>query len=657
MKHPLLSRWTRLTASVFLLALLWLPSAFVEATPVSVESPPSVGAVGITRPSSNVPSLIFPNVYSGNVTSLQITVQPEHGVVVVSGLQMIYTPARGYLGSDIFHYTATGVGGTSQPSSIWLSMIPPTVTAASYPRGAVYGEIYAGDLQVTGGSAPYQYSVSPGDLPPGMSIDAAGHISGTPTAVGRYALGVRVVDAHGFEGSVQHLLYVYPGNPNISWDLGSSLQRVVGEEDFELPLPQSNSPGEFTFFSTNPAVATVNGRTVTLVGEGHAMIAAIQDAAGNYSSASRIIPLTVSLRPDPTADTSVMTSAQAQSDASMRFAQVQSSNIRGRLRQLRSGSNPVSFNVALAHAGSEGMPGLAMPLDQVGDGMAQSLPRMPPGWGIWAAGTATFGQSGRRRGGSDFSTGGLSIGADRAVGERVLLGMVGSFGRQDTELADASSHSDADQRSLAVYGLWRAGEHVFVDALLAGGELDFDMARWSAPADGVMRASRQGSQWFGSLTFGYEKQFSDALTLTGYGRYDGQRAQLDAYHEQGRALYALSYGRQNVRNNALALGIEGSHLIQGRQARWRPFWGLEYRRTDVHQVDVAVNYIQRPSVDDYLLSMPGYSENVLSLQGGLDLQLRKSWLLTLLLGHEQGSNQLRSNSIGLQVSYGNPSIR
>lgn len=657
MKHPPRSCWARLLTGALSVSILWLPSTLVTAVPVTTVAPPSVGAIGSTRPASNVPSEFSPNVYSGEVTSLQITVQPQHGTAVVRGLMMIYTPAPGYLGDDVFYYTATGPGGTSQPGSIWLSLIAPTLRATSSSRSSTYGFSYTGSLQVEGGSAPYQYRLLQGSLPPGISMDATGRFSGTPSAVGTYTLNVAVTDAYGFEGNVQQVMQVLPGNPSISWDVGGSLQRILGEDDFELPLPQSNSLGEFTFVSNNPAVATVKGRSVTVVGEGRATITAVQAAAGNYTTARRIIQLTVAPRPDPTTEASVVTSIQAQSDASMRFAQVQSSNIRDRLRQLRSGSNPASFNVALAYAGNDGMPGLAVPLSQVSNGMAQTLPRMPEGWGIWAAGTATFGKAGRNRGGFDFDTGGLSIGADRAIGERVLVGMVGSLGRQDTELDDGSSHSDADQRSLALYGLWRAGEHVFVDALLASGKLDFDIARWSSPADDVMHASRQGSQWFGSLTFGYEKQFGDSMTLTGYGRYDGQRAQLDGYREHGMALYALSYGRQNVRNNALALGVEGSHLLQGPKARWRPFWSFEYRQNDVQRVDVTMNYVQRPTVGDYLFSVPGYSENVLSVRGGLDLQLSRAWLFSLLLGHEQGGNQLRNNSIGLQVRYGDSSVR
>ncbi len=53
--------------------------------------------------------------------------------------------------------------------------------------------------------------------------------------------------------------------------------------------------------------------------------------------------------------------------------------------------------------------------------------------------------------------------------------------------------------------------------------------------------------------------------------------------------------------------------------------------------------------------MRSYNDDALALTAGLDLQVDNGWMFSLLLGHEQGNNALRSNSIGLQVRYGSPS--
>ncbi|MQP77762.1 autotransporter domain-containing protein, partial [Stenotrophomonas sp. MYb238] len=440
--------------------------------------------------------------------------------------------------------------------------------------------------------------------------------------------------------------------PSLSW-IGD-LQKMYGQADFELPLPQSTSPGAFTFASSNPAVATVNGRTVTLVGEGSTTLTATQAATPNYLTGTVTLMLVVSPRPDPTLDAQVSGSLQAQVDASVRFAQVQGDNIRDRLRQVRSGRNASNVNLALAYAGSQGVPGLSMPVGRVAEA---ALPSLPEGWGLWLAGTATFGKTGRNGlagGGFDFNTGGLTLGADRAVGEHVLLGVAGSWGKQGSDFDDTPSKVDADQRSLALYGLWRLGEHLFVDGLLASGRLDFELTRWSELANASAHASRAGDQWFGALTFGYEHRSTSGLTLTGYGRYDGHRATLDGYRERGLDAYDLAYGRQRVDNSALAVGLEGSLSFQRERLSWRPHWRIEYRGALENRGDVAVNYVQRPRDSDYVLAMRSYNDDTLSLGAGMDLQLDNGWLFSLLLGREQGRNAMRSTSIGLQVRYGQP---
>ncbi len=437
--------------------------------------------------------------------------------------------------------------------------------------------------------------------------------------------------------------------PVITWQ--DDLSKVYGESDFELALPQSTSPGAFTFSSSNMAVATVNGRRVTVVGEGSTVLTAAQAASGSYAAASIELRLVVAARPDPTADAQVVGTLQAQADASIRFAQVQQGNIRDRLRQVRVGSNASSFNVALAYAGGLGVPGISVPLNRAADSMVNGLPRLPEGWGAWAAGTATFGKAGRGSGGFDFNTGGITVGADRAIGEHVLLGLAGSWGRQDTDFNSPSS-TDADQRSLAVYGLWRAGQHVFFDGMLASGRLDFDVNRWNEVVGASARGSRKGNQWFGSLTFGYEHRSARGTTLTSYGRYDGHRAGLDGYREHGLGAFDLTYGRQDIDNSSVALGIEGNHAFQGERVSWRPHWNVEYRKALENRSEATMNYVQRPNASDYVLAMRSYNDDALSIGAGVDLQLDSGWMFSLLLGHEQGRNSLRSNSVGVQVRFG-----
>ena len=585
---------------------------------------------------------------------------PEHGTAVATGIGITYQPKAGYAGPDTFTYAARDSFQTSASATVQVQVSAPVVVLTTASLAPVsLAAPYRQTLAASGGAAPYRYRISSGTLPVGVALGEDGSLAGTATTVGEFEFDVTVTDSSSgtgpFSGSQRYALSVVAVVPVITW--ATTLSKVYGEVDFELTLPQSTSPGAFAFSSSNIAVATVNGRTVTLVGEGSTVITASQAATASYAAASVQLQLTVVARPDPTTDARVAGSLQAQADASVRFAQVQSGNIRERLRQVRAGTNASSFSVAMAYAGSRGVPGLSVPLHRAGDSMVSALPKLPEGWGAWAAGTATFGKAGRGSGGFDFNTGGLTVGADRAIGDHVLLGVAGSWGRQDTDFDEGPSRTDADQRSLAVYGLWRAGEHVFFDAMLAGGRLDFELIRWSELVGASAHGSRSGDQWFGSLTFGYEHRSRGGNTLTSYGRYDGHRAELEAYREHGLDALDLAYGRQDVSTSSLALGLEGTHAFKGDRLSWRPHWSVEYRTALENRSDVAMNYVQRPRASDYVLAMRSYNDDALSVGAGVDLQFDSGWMLSLLLGREHGRNDLRSNSVGLQARYGSQSAR
>jgi hypothetical protein len=62
------------------------------------------------------------------------------------------------------------------------------------PDGAVT-EPYLEAIIVTGGTLPYMYSIISGSLPPGLTMNNVGTVSGTPTAAGTYNFTVKVVDS------------------------------------------------------------------------------------------------------------------------------------------------------------------------------------------------------------------------------------------------------------------------------------------------------------------------------------------------------------------------------------------------------------------------------------------------------------------------------
>jgi len=70
----------------------------------------------------------------------------------------------------------------------------PRVTTTSLAGGTV-GMAYSQTLDAAGGTPPYSWGIASGSLPAGLSLSAAGVISGTPTATGTSAFSVQVTDS------------------------------------------------------------------------------------------------------------------------------------------------------------------------------------------------------------------------------------------------------------------------------------------------------------------------------------------------------------------------------------------------------------------------------------------------------------------------------
>lgn len=74
----------------------------------------------------------------------------------------------------------------------------------------------------------------------------------------------------------------------------NNINKIFGDAPFTLAAPSSNSPGAFSFSSSNTSVATISGNTVTITGAGETTITCIQSETTNYASASITLTLTVS---------------------------------------------------------------------------------------------------------------------------------------------------------------------------------------------------------------------------------------------------------------------------------------------------------------------------------------------------------------------------
>jgi hypothetical protein len=105
-------------------------------------------------------------------------------------LQSSFDAALGLVRASTIHFSQfVPVQGSGNPVFVTS---PPAL-----PDGVV-GTPYAQQLQATGGTSPYSWSLAPGSaLAPGLTLSSQGAVAGTPTAAGVFAFLVVVADAAG----------------------------------------------------------------------------------------------------------------------------------------------------------------------------------------------------------------------------------------------------------------------------------------------------------------------------------------------------------------------------------------------------------------------------------------------------------------------------
>lgn len=106
-------------------------------------------------------------------------------------------------GSFSFGVTASDAGSPTQSASAALTLsvsaartTPAPLGISSALPGGTTARQYSGSLSATGGTAPYSWSISSGQLPAGLSIaGSTGVISGIPSASGTFPLVIGVTDS------------------------------------------------------------------------------------------------------------------------------------------------------------------------------------------------------------------------------------------------------------------------------------------------------------------------------------------------------------------------------------------------------------------------------------------------------------------------------
>lgn len=115
-----------------------------------------------------------------------------------------------------FSVKTTDSYGATGTKAMTLKLATPTILVNSFalPAGTT-GVTYLQTLSVTGGTAPYTYSLVDGVLPSGLALSADGNLSGAPTTPGTSIFTVLILDANGVTGQQSFRLVIRSATPAV----------------------------------------------------------------------------------------------------------------------------------------------------------------------------------------------------------------------------------------------------------------------------------------------------------------------------------------------------------------------------------------------------------------------------------------------------------
>ena len=291
----------------------------------------------------------------------------------------------------------------------------------------------------------------------------------------------------------------------------------------------------------------------------------------------------------------------------------------------------------------------SLSLSGVASGLGLNTPVSTTGnTSYWMEGVASFGtrDANGSLSGSEFSSNGISVGADRRLGDQLVVGLGLGYARDKTRIGTDGTNNRSRGYSLAVYGSYQPTPNTFIDGLLGVGSLDFNTTRFVAPINDFALGQRSGRQLFGSLTGGYE--FRDkALLVSPYGRIDFSSDRLRNSTETGAGAFALTYFGQTATSVQGALGVRGESVHATSFGYAVPRLRAEYLHEFRGNGQAFIGFADQPGGPRYALASTGTGRDSVVFGIGSDFMMRDG--LTLSLEYQLNHSFSNDSSYALRV--------
>jgi hypothetical protein len=264
--------------------------AIAPATLTLAATASATAQVGQSYSQSNVASGgTTPYTYAVSVGALPAGTMLSASTGTVSG-----TPTT----AGAFSYTikVTDSGSPAQTATQVVSgaIAPATLTLASTASSATQvGRAYSQSNVASGGTTPYTYAVSVGELPAGATLNVStGTVSGTPTAAGAFSYAIKATDSGSPTAQTATQVVsgtIAPGAQTVSFTSTAPTNATVGGPTY-TPTAKSTSglTVALTIDAASSAICSISGGAVSFQAVGTCIIDANQAGNANYNAATQV---------------------------------------------------------------------------------------------------------------------------------------------------------------------------------------------------------------------------------------------------------------------------------------------------------------------------------------------------------------------------------
>ncbi len=319
--------------------------------------------------------------------------------------------------------------------------------------------------------------------------------------------------------------------------------------------------------------------------------------------------------------------APAQGGAAIEASTKQSNNVTARMSNLRSGIKGVSTLGLTLHYQGLILPGTIFnPLTALNATNEQgtSTP-LYSRLGFFINGDISLGDKDASSDelAFDFTTKGLTAGADYRLDDQLIIGGAIGYVRNDTNFKDSRGSMSIDGHTLSLYSTYYHSEALYLDAIASVGWNSFNNSRKMSfeSFSGKASGDTGGIKYSLSVGGGYD-YYKNELSFGPYGRINYVNTDIDGYSESSAVGLALSFDDQNVTSLSTQIGGQLSYALSTSHGVFLPHlsfeWTHEFRN---NSRNISASFVNDPTGTKFELSSDDPDRDYFNLTTGVTATL------------------------------------